>query len=95
MNGENPEAVMHQVQAELANAYAQVRLDTATNDDARVARLRQITDDRRLFPTRLVDLSSLTRFPSSPSRSAGVLHDGAGEVFREVHHEAGEQPEQR
>ena len=43
MNGENPEAVMHQVQAELANAYAQVRLDTATNDDARVARMRQIT----------------------------------------------------
>ena len=43
MDGQNSEAVMHQVQAELANAYAQVRLDTATNDDALVARMRQIT----------------------------------------------------
>ena len=84
MDGQNSELVKQQVQAELANAYAQ---------EFFTVRMPDLVLD--LFPTLRSSRRPLHLDPEADPSFPTASADGEGEVLREVHHEARTQSQQR
>ena len=84
MDGQNSELVKQQVQAELANAYAQ---------EFFTVRMPDLVLD--LFPTLPLVPPPLHLDPEADPSFPTASADGEGEVLREVHHEARTQSQQR